>query len=586
MDYPPVSLTLPTRGHATVRQDPYPATIVPSQNAPSVLSSVPQGGPHMPLFTLAVPRPSGQDLLIHLEAGDILFVLGPNGTGKSALLQYFARSAPGKAQWICAHRQTWFSDTTLDIAPSQKEQIERALENIATDPAARWKDIYGGSRPAIALADLVASENARARAIAQQVDAGNLHRAQTLSQSDVSPISTINQLMHAARLSISISLTDDNHALASRPGSQPYSVAELSDGERNALLLAANVLTARPGTLLLVDEPERHLHRSIILPLLAQLFTARNDLAIVISTHEVSLPLETSRQSRVLLLRGCIHNGSFFTAWDADLMPNEADVPSDLKAHILGSRRKILFVEGDQRSLDAALYSALFPEVSVVPKSSWLDVEKAVTGLRGVETLHWLSAYGVVDNDRRSSEEIDRLRNKGIYVLPFYSVEAVYYLPELMRRACERLVQATGGDVEVLVDNAISVALSVAEERIDHLAGRAAYRTVWYKATRELSSWAQNGCWPQNIELNIDARGTFEEERSRLRSLLQDRDYRAIIERYPIRETPAPSRIAQELGFQSRQQYERAVLKILQEDEAARELVRRLLRGLWEQISR
>ncbi|WP_442947933.1 AAA family ATPase [Nostoc sp.] len=50
--------------------------------------------------------------------------------------------------------------------------------------------------------------------------------------------------------------------VASKCGGTPYSIAELSDGERNALLIAANVLTVKNGTLVLIDEPERHLHRS------------------------------------------------------------------------------------------------------------------------------------------------------------------------------------------------------------------------------------------------------------------------------------------------------------------------------------
>ncbi len=54
--------------------------------------------------------------------------------------------------------------------------------------------------------------------------------------------------------------------IASKSGGPHYSVAKLSDGERNALLIAATVLSVTPETLLLIDEPERHLHRSIISP--------------------------------------------------------------------------------------------------------------------------------------------------------------------------------------------------------------------------------------------------------------------------------------------------------------------------------
>ena len=88
--------------------------------------------------------------------------------------------------------------------------------------------------------------------------------------------------------------------VASRNGSTPYSVAELSDGERNAFLIAADILTAGTGTLLLIDEPERHLHRSIISPLLSLLFAKRKDCFFVVSTHEVMLPLDNPAAQTLL----------------------------------------------------------------------------------------------------------------------------------------------------------------------------------------------------------------------------------------------------------------------------------------------
>ena len=67
----------------------------------------------------------------------------------------------------------------------------------------------------------------------------------------------------------------------SKNGSPPYSIAELSDGERNSLLIAASILTMKSESLVLIDEPERHLHRSIISPLLQHLFSSRSDCAFI-----------------------------------------------------------------------------------------------------------------------------------------------------------------------------------------------------------------------------------------------------------------------------------------------------------------
>lgn len=58
-----------------------------------------------------------------------------------------------------------------------------------------------------------------------------------------------------------------------------------------------------------------------------------------------------------------------------------------------------------------------------------------------------------------------------------------------------------------------------------------------------------------------------------------------IISRYPIRETPALDKIAKELGFQSREQYEGAVQKLLMDDNEALTFVRSLFGTLEADIS-
>src|SRR6185295_8666736 len=120
----------------------------------------------------------------------------------------------------------------------------------------------------------------------------------------------------------------------------------------------ADILTAKSGTLILIDEPERHLHRSIISPLLKLLFDRRNDCVFIVSTHELMLPLDTPK-SFTLLVRSCEYQDQNVRAWTADLLAPGAAIDDDLKGDILGSRRKMLFVEGTAQSLDSPLYSLL-----------------------------------------------------------------------------------------------------------------------------------------------------------------------------------------------------------------------------------
>jgi hypothetical protein len=62
------------------------------------------------------------------------------------------------------------------------------------------------------------------------------------------------------------------------------------------------------------------------------------------------------------------------------------------------------------------------------------------------------------------------------------------------------------------------------------------------------------------ITIDIDTAQLVRAEYDRLQELLKANDIEGLIARYPVRETPALARIAEELGFQDRQQYEAAVL--------------------------
>ena len=374
-------------------------------------------------FELNVPKSGAPPLQFALDVGETLFVLGANGTGKSTLMQSLYKSHGKNARWVSAHRQNWFESDSIDLSPQGKRNTEHNMRNFDSHDQARWSDQYASLRANIAICELVEAENVAARAIARAVRAKDSKLVDQLAEKEP-PLEVVNELLRESNLTIELSLHENEQILARKAGSAPYSIAHLSDGERNALLIAANVLTAKPGTLILVDEPERHLHRSIISPLLTQLFRKRKDCAFIVSTHDILLPLDNP-SARSLLLRSCVYDGNNVAGWNADLVPADSNIGDGLKVDILGARKKILFVEGTTQSLDQPLYGLVFPEVSVIGKSSSRDVEQTVRAIRGAKNLHWLHVFGVVDSDGRSNDEINELKSAGVYAVPAYSVEAL-----------------------------------------------------------------------------------------------------------------------------------------------------------------
>lgn len=533
-------------------------------------------------YSFKIPKFDGTTLSISVEPLKSLYVLGANGHGKSSLMHLFLAAYSNQVRRISAHRQTWFSSNASSYSPEQRRNTETNIRSSDHSPEARWKDNYSAHRATIAIYDLIDAENVRAREIAGAIDSGDLKGAQALSRKPA-PIKEINQLLKMSNIPVEIFVGANQELFASKNGGPKYSVAELSDGERNALLIAATVLTAEKGMLILIDEPERHLHRSITSPLLNLLFAYRDDCAFIVSTHDVSLAMERS-ESSFLLLRGCKYNGSHPVGWDADLIADPGSIGDELKRDILGARRSVVFVEGTEKSLDLQLYRILLPEASVVAKESCRAVVQSVKGIRETNDLHWVRPFGIIDNDSRSEAEIDCLGEIGVFALRSHSVESIYYHPEIQARIARLQVEVMGGDAGRMLAAAKGALLDAIKPHTERLAARTIERLVREEVLGKVPSWKTilNG---QVISIPIDTKNYLARELARISTLIEDGKIVDLVSIYPVRETPALDAVTKELGFRNREHYENAVKKLLVDDASSREFAVSMLGGLKEALA-
>lgn len=220
---------------------------------------------------LAIPRTSGDPLTMSVDVGQQLYVVGANGTGKSALFQYWVRSVGSPPiNRIAAHRQMWLQSGNLDFTAQSRKQFEQNRMHWDREDNARWMEHSPAQRQSAVLFDLVAKDNTRYRTIGQYIDNANPDEAARFASKSESLFKQLNDLLSLGTLTISLENSNDEEILAQHKNNgHRFSIAQMSDGERAAAIMAANVLTVKAGTILLIDEPERHLHRSIIEPFLS-----------------------------------------------------------------------------------------------------------------------------------------------------------------------------------------------------------------------------------------------------------------------------------------------------------------------------
>jgi ABC-type cobalamin/Fe3+-siderophores transport system ATPase subunit len=136
-------------------------------------------------FSLSIPTGTpNEPLKVNISVGEMLFILGANGTGKSSLMQDFARSSREKTRRITAHRQTWFRSGSPECTGKQRAEHEQHVSNYDRQENARWMDDYAHQRAQMAIYDLVNSENVGAREITRAVDQGTLDEAAKLATRD------------------------------------------------------------------------------------------------------------------------------------------------------------------------------------------------------------------------------------------------------------------------------------------------------------------------------------------------------------------------------------------------------------------
>ena len=514
---------------------------------------------------LAIKLTNGGDLAIPLEPGIPLYVVGANGSGKSALIQHAViQLGPNNIRRMSAHRQTWLPGAAIDITAQQRRRFDQNHEGQEGNPQSRWREYDSQTRLASVLFDLNGKQVELALRIMEHAFAKDMHTIDWLTESERPVFERINDLLRNAGLSVSIQNSSGEEIVAHHnESSTSYSMAQMSDGERNAVLLAAEILTVDPGTVLLLDEPERHLHRSIIQPLLSALFAERKDCPFVVSTHEVNLPL-ANPEAQVLMLRSCEWNGNTAVTWDAKLLEENPELPEDLKRDILGSRRRILFVEGKSEGLDFQLYSSLFLGISVLPVESCDKVIDAVTGLRDSMNLHDVQAFGLVDGDNRSDDNKADLEGKGIYALESCSVESIFYCLDAIKAVSEWQAISLLENANEMFEESISGALQAltTEGLAETLSARRCERRV--REQVRLPTW-KNILEKDSYSVEIDTRSWHEEELNLFSKLLAANDLEKITARYPIRESGVIEEIIKPLQL-SRKNYRKTLLSRIGKD--------------------
>lgn len=386
------------------------------------------------VFDFSIPGPVGQTP-ISVEAGSSVVFVGPNGGGKTRLAVHIENAGALSVHRISAHR-------ALTLNPSVPKINERtALLGLRTGHAhenahignrigSRWQ-----SNMAVSLLNdfdfliqaLFADQANKSLETHKKVRAGNG------SPADPTKFERLVEIWKRLLPHRELDVSGDDIQVTVPGLDTQYKASDMSDGERAIFYLIGQTLTAVENSLIIFDEPELHVHRSIMTKLWDELEAARQDCAFVFITHD--LEFAASRVGQKFVIRDYKHEPS--PCWTFETVPENTGFSEELTTLILGSRRPILFVEGANTSLDLAIYRCCFPDWTVIPRGSCEEVIHSVVTMRRNQEFTRVTCSGIVDADDHQTDDVTHLNKLGIFTLAVSEIENIILMPEVSRAIAE-----------------------------------------------------------------------------------------------------------------------------------------------------
>jgi hypothetical protein len=309
-------------------------------------------------------------------------------------------------------------------------------------------------------------------------------------------------------------------------GGSLYNATEMSDGERVIFYLIGQSLAAKTGGILVVDEPELHLHRSLQARLWDAIEAERPDCLFVYLTHDLDFAATRVNATKIWL-------GSFDgSTWEWHVLEPDRKFPERLLLEILGSRKPLLFVEGERESLDSFLFSRLYPQHTVIPCGNASTVIHATRSFARFVELHHLECSGIVDRDFRSDEQVEYLRQKGIACLDVSEIENLILEEAVLRSVASSLHQ---NDVEEIIKKAKEAVFTEMASEKDRLVSGIVAACIEERLSqfdaKVIGSDGLARAFETLVE-GVDVRDLFQSTVIEIDGILARRDYKAALRVY------------------------------------------------------
>jgi predicted ATPase len=269
---------------------------------------------------------------------------------------------------------------------------------------------------------------------------GNYHNQKDkgidVGEKPIDPIKPYENLLN--RIFPDYKFADKNESIPSNlfielPSKEVITFNDLSSGEKEVFFILSFFIRHNvENAIIVIDEPELHLHPELSRLLIRNIKSIRKGNQIWIATHNSEIIDEAGRDRVIYVTRDLATRKAKFVSGD-----NEEDVIIQLKnlfgySGYIGVAKNLVFLEGDNSSPDRKFYSTLFPKdnsnFKLIPSSGSDNLNRINGAILSImdANLGWMNFFLIRDRDYLTPEMVTKYRSHSsgkVFVLDKHEIE-------------------------------------------------------------------------------------------------------------------------------------------------------------------
>lgn len=369
-----------------------------------------------------------------------IILVGKNGVGKSTLVNDLKRDKLHNLFCIPAQKYLYITGSSLNRL-SNVDQVQDLFvsQNLKVQGTFSYVGAEGDTYKLFSqVIDFIVREHQSSKSDREE--------------SRLSKLDEVNQIY--SKIFDDIVFKTDSFSGQLNPRKEvSYHINSLSDGEKSVLFYIICAVLAKGKTIFVIDEPETHMNMAICNKLWDLILETRKDCKFIFISHNSDF-ITSRLESRIMWCQKYKNIGEFeLTSLDT----NGIGIDNKLLIELVGSRKPILFCEGETSSLDYQLFNILYSDRYLIkPIKGHRDVVEAVKAVKKLGTVG-SSVVGLIDRDFYSQDILDNYKEIGVYHLPVNEVEMLLMKEPIVEKVLSEAVKgATFKDVKNEVRQSIS----------------------------------------------------------------------------------------------------------------------------------